>query len=108
MDLSGGGLVGSEGRWCFLSLDSGTAVDSGDITADSDDGGGGSDSGDGAGSDGETVVTYPGPDGVAKGTCYAVSVEQSGVEYPSFVYEVNRQQETNLSWLVPSCSTDTA
>ncbi len=43
------------------------------------------------------LVTYPGPEGVTASSYYAVSVEQDGTEQDSFVYEVNRQQETNAS-----------
>jgi len=79
--------------------DSGTASDGGGVT-DGDSGSGsdsGSDSGDTSDADADTVVTYPGPKGVTVGNYYAASVEQGGVDHSSFVYEVNRQQETSLS-----------
>jgi hypothetical protein len=45
----------------------------------------------------DTVVTYPGPDGVAPSDQYSVIVEQGGKQYDSFVYLCNAQQSTNRS-----------
>ena len=84
--------------------DSGTS-DSSDTDNSGDDGAGddgsgedtGEDTGEDPGSEDPTLVTYSGPDGIAPSDHYTVSVEQDGAEQDSFVYVVQRQQETNAS-----------
>lgn len=44
-----------------------------------------------------TVVTYPGPDGVTASDQYSVTVKQGGKQQQSFVYLCNAQQKTNRS-----------
>ena len=78
--------------------DSGDSSDGGTDTdnIDTDTGDGGTDTGD-TDDDEATLVTYPGPEGVTEGNYYTVTLTQDGTEHDSFVYEVNRQQDTNLS-----------
>jgi hypothetical protein len=44
-----------------------------------------------------TVVTYPGPDGVTPSDQYSVIVEQGGKQHDSFAYLCHAQQSTNRS-----------
>ena len=44
-----------------------------------------------------SVVTWPGPSGMASSDQYSVKVEQSGMQFDSFVYLCNSQQSTNRS-----------
>ncbi len=94
----GGGDGGAVGNGDGGGEDDGGAAGDGGATGDGGavgDGGGGRDSG--TADDGETVVTYPGPEGVEESSHYAVTVQQGGAAHSSFVYEVNRQQESNAS-----------